>query len=131
MVVLSGRSLGVVAPAFAQRPQPCTVTLEDVDLVAEERRHLGLPNTRAVEAARRLDGPREDSDALVLLTTDRPDLREPAPAARPGRIDVALEVPPRDAAPEEFLGIGLQHAARPPGGTTAWAPPPPDPGGPG
>lgn len=78
-----------------------------------------------------LDGPREDSDALVLLTTDRPDLQEPAPAARPGRIDVAAEVPSRDAPPEEFLGIGREHAARLLGGTAAWAPPPRDPGGPG
>lgn len=78
-----------------------------------------------------MDGPREDSDALVLLTTDRPDLQEPAPAARPGRTDVAVEVPPWDAAPEEFIGAGRELTALPLGGTTAWAPPSADPGGPG
>jgi ATP-dependent 26S proteasome regulatory subunit len=44
-----------------------------------------------------LDGLAEDADVLFVLTTNRPDILEPALAARPGRIDQAIEVPPPDA----------------------------------
>src|ERR1044071_4688973 len=39
----------------------------------------------------------EDADILFVLTTNRPDHLEPALAARPGRIDLAIEVPLPDA----------------------------------
>jgi hypothetical protein len=39
----------------------------------------------------------EDEDLLFVLTTNRPDLIEPALAARPGRVDLALEIPLPDA----------------------------------
>ncbi len=39
------------------------------------------------------EGLAEDEDLLFVLTTNRPDLIEPALAARPGRIDLALEIP--------------------------------------
>ena len=42
-----------------------------------------------------MDGLAEDADVIFLLTTNRPDLLEPALAARPGRIDQAIEVPRR------------------------------------
>lgn len=35
----------------------------------------------------------DDADVAVVLTTNRPDLLEPALAARPGRVDLAVEVP--------------------------------------
>jgi ATP-dependent 26S proteasome regulatory subunit len=38
-----------------------------------------------------------DADILFLLTTNRPDILEPALASRPGRIDQAIEVPLPDA----------------------------------
>jgi SpoVK/Ycf46/Vps4 family AAA+-type ATPase len=34
---------------------------------------------------------------LFVLTTNRPDLLEPALAARPGRVDLAVEIPLPDA----------------------------------
>jgi len=40
-----------------------------------------------------MDGLREDSDVMVILTTNRPDQLEPALASRPGRIDQAIEFP--------------------------------------
>jgi len=40
-----------------------------------------------------MDGLREDADVLFILTTNRPDQLEPALAARPGRIDQAIEFP--------------------------------------
>src|SRR5262245_27608083 len=39
----------------------------------------------------------EDMEVLFLLTTNRPDILEPALAARPGRIDQAFEIPLPDA----------------------------------
>ena len=44
-----------------------------------------------------MDGLADDADLLFVLTTNRPDILEPALAARPGRIDQAIEVPPPDA----------------------------------
>ena len=40
-----------------------------------------------------MDGLREDADVIFILTTNRPDQLEPALAARPGRIDQAIEFP--------------------------------------
>ena len=46
-----------------------------------------------------VDGPAPDDDRGLELTTTRADLPEPAPAARPGRVDQAVELtlPDRDA----------------------------------
>lgn len=45
-----------------------------------------------------MDGLKEDADVLFILTTNRPEMLEPALAARPGRIDQAIEFPlPDDA----------------------------------
>jgi hypothetical protein len=115
VVVLTGRSLGFVGPAFAlaQSLQPCTIVLEDVDLVAEERTYGGPSNSVLFELLNAMDGLGEDSDTLVLLTTNRPDLLEPALAARPGRIDLAVEIPLPDAEGRRRLlqrygeGVGL------------------------
>jgi ATP-dependent 26S proteasome regulatory subunit len=66
--------------------------LEDVDLVAAER---FTRNSGGVlfELLNQLEGLEEDIDLLVVLTTNRPDIIEPALAARPGRVDLALEAP--------------------------------------
>jgi ATP-dependent 26S proteasome regulatory subunit len=40
-----------------------------------------------------MDGLAQDTDILFVLTTNRPDVLEPALASRPGRIDQAIEVP--------------------------------------
>lgn len=45
-----------------------------------------------------MDGLADDADVLFVLTTNRPDVLEPALAARPGRIDQAVELPLPDAA---------------------------------
>ena len=59
-----------------------------------------------------MDGLNEDCDVLFVLTTNRPDVLEPALSSRPGRIDQALEVPLPDADCRERLiglyGQGLQ-----------------------
>lgn len=93
-VLLTGEGLGQVSAAFsiARELAPATVVVEDVDLVAAERT---MPGSHGVlfELLNQLEGIAEDSDLLVVLTTNRPDLVEPALAARPGRVDLALELP--------------------------------------
>ncbi len=44
-----------------------------------------------------MDGLDEDADLIFLLTTNRADALEPALAARPGRVDAAVEITLPDA----------------------------------
>src|SRR5918994_2241315 len=100
VLLLSGRSYGLVAPAceLARNLQPSTVILEDVDLVAAERGMGPLgENPLLFELLNEMDGLAEDADVIFALTTNRPDLIEPELAARPGRIDQATEIPLPDA----------------------------------
>jgi ATP-dependent 26S proteasome regulatory subunit len=50
-----------------------------------------------------MDGAAPDADLLFLLTTNRADLLEPALAARPGRVDIAVEIALPDAPARERL----------------------------
>jgi ATP-dependent 26S proteasome regulatory subunit len=99
-VLLSGVSLKFVGEAaeLAVALQPALVVLEDVDLVAEHRdlRHEAQPLLFTVLEA--MDGLAGDADVAFLLTTNRPDLLEPALAQRPGRVDLAVEIPLPDRA---------------------------------
>jgi ATP-dependent 26S proteasome regulatory subunit len=87
------------------------VILEDVDLVAMDR---AFEPTNAIlfELLNGMDGLDEDHDVLFVLTTNRADLLEPALAARPGRIDQAVELPLPDTDGRRRLlalyGEGLQ-----------------------
>ncbi len=104
-LVLTGRSLGVVGSVtdLARTLQPAVVVLEDVDLVAAERSygHSGSPVLFDLLDA--MDGAAADADLLFVLTTNRADLLEPALAARPGRVDVAVEIDLPDAAARRRL----------------------------
>jgi cell division protease FtsH len=95
VVVLSGGALGAVGPVsrLARELAPSLVVLEDVDLVAEERTLMHGGGAILFELLNELDGMADDADVTVVLTTNRPDLLEPALAARPGRVDIAVEVP--------------------------------------
>jgi ATP-dependent 26S proteasome regulatory subunit len=99
VVLLTGRSLGLLeqATTLARDLAPATVVFEDIDLVAAERT---MPWSQGVlfDLLNQMEGVGPDADLLFLLTTNRPDLIEPALAARPGRVDLALEVPLPDAA---------------------------------
>lgn len=92
--VLTGRALraiGAVAD-LARDLQPAVVILEDVDLVAEDRSFGPSSSPVLFDLLDAMDGAAADADLLFLLTTNRADLLEPALAARPGRVDVAVEV---------------------------------------
>jgi cell division protease FtsH len=100
VILTTGRGLGLVQTVaeLARQLVPSMVVLEDVDLVAEERTMPGF-GARPVlfELLNEMDGLREDQDVIFVLTTNRPDILEPALAARPGRIDLAVELPVPDA----------------------------------
>jgi hypothetical protein len=114
VLLLTGAALGWIERccSIARALQPAMVVLEDVDLVAEERTRPGAGcNPLLFELLDQMDGLAEDADVIFLLTTNRPDLIEPALASRPGWIDQALEIPLPDAAGRrrlfELYGRGL------------------------
>jgi ATP-dependent 26S proteasome regulatory subunit len=73
------------------------VVLEDVDLVAEDRSFGPGSSPVLFDLLDAMDGAAPDADLLFVLTTNRADLLEPALAARPGRVDVAVEIDLPDA----------------------------------
>ena len=114
VLILSGGALGLVGPtcALARSLTPAVVVLEDVDLVAEERTMPGMGrNPLLFELLNEMEGMAEDADVSFLLTTNRPDILEPALAARPGRVDLAVQIDLPDAAGRaklfELYGAGL------------------------
>jgi cell division protease FtsH len=118
VIILSGASLGMVG-AFgnlARRLAPAVVVLEDVDLIAQERTFGPFGSSPALfELMNEMSGLAEDADVAFVLTTNRPDALEPALAARPGRVDLAVEIPLPDAAARRRLlelyavGLGLEE----------------------
>ena len=104
-LVLTGRSLVAVGAVtdLARALQPAVVVLEDVDLVAEERSMGPASSPVLFDLLDAMDGAAPDADLLFLLTTNRADLLEPALAARPGRVNVAVEIALPDAPARERL----------------------------
>lgn len=94
-IVLTGGATRAVGQAgtIARELQPATIVIEDVDLIAMDR-HLpgGEHNAVLFQLLNEMDGLAEDADVLFILTTNRVDMLEAALAARPGRIDQAVEV---------------------------------------
>nr|WP_237448515.1 ATP-binding protein [Nocardioides flavescens] len=135
VVLLAGQSLAFVSMAahLARAMQPAIVVLEDCDLVAEDR---GMdPGQRPLlfQLLDAMDGLDGDADVVFLLTTNRADLLERALAQRPGRVDLAVEVPLPDEAARRALyrlyasGLSVsdevldEAASRTPGVTASFA----------
>src|SRR5436190_5089066 len=116
VILLTGGALHMIRAAvgLARSLQPCIVVCEDVDLVAQERSYSesGSGNPVLFEMLNVIDGIEPDADVVFVLTTNRVDLLEPALAARPGRVDLALEIPLPDASARrrllELYGRGLE-----------------------
>jgi hypothetical protein len=98
-LLLTGRALHAIGAAaeLARDLQPAVVVLEDVDLVAEDRSFGPGSSPVLFDLLDAMDGAAADADLLFVLTTNRADLLEPALAARPGRVDVAIEIDLPDA----------------------------------
>lgn len=131
-ILLSGGSLALVSEAarMARALQPALVVLEDCDLVAEDRSFGHGPQPLLFELLDAMDGLDADADVAFVLTTNRVDMLERALAQRPGRVDLAVEIPRPDQAQRRELlrlyasGIGfgggaLDRAAAETEGTTA------------
>jgi cell division protease FtsH len=95
VVVLSGSALRFIgeACALARDLQPAMLVIEDVDLIAEDRNRMVGSAPLLFQLLNEMDGLGEDADVAFVLTTNRPDVLEPALASRPGRIDHAVELP--------------------------------------
>ena len=93
-LLLTGRALQAIGSAaeLARDLQPAVLVLEDVDLVAEDRSFGPGSSPVLFDLLDAMDGAAADADLLFVLTTNRADLLEPALAARPGRVDVAIEI---------------------------------------
>lgn len=131
-VLLSGGSLARISEAatMARALAPSIVVLEDCDLIAEDRSFGNGPQPLLFEVLDAMDGLENDCDVAFVLTTNRVDMLERALVQRPGRVDLAVEIPlPFEHERKELLrlysqGIGfssraLQAAAAQTAGTTA------------
>ncbi|HCC40644.1 MAG TPA: AAA family ATPase, partial [Arthrobacter bacterium] len=94
-ILLSGGSLARISEAarMARALQPSIVVLEDCDLIAEDRSFGHGPQPLLFEVLDAMDGLDNDADVAFVLTTNRPDMLERALAQRPGRVDLAVEIP--------------------------------------
>jgi hypothetical protein len=96
-LLITAEQVGLLGEYFrlARFLQPAMMVIEDVDLIARERVQMQNPGQEVLlnKLLNEMDGLREDADVLFVLTTNRPDQLEPALAARPGRIDQAIEFP--------------------------------------
>jgi cell division protease FtsH len=108
-VVLSGGALGRIREAclVARALQPSVIVIEDVDLIGEERMPWMGPvighHPLLFQLLSEMDGLDSDIDVTFLLTTNRPEILERALADRPGRVDLAAELPLPDAAARRRL----------------------------
>ncbi|MGO1545154.1 MAG: AAA family ATPase [Gulosibacter sp.] len=93
VILLTGTSIQFISTAaeIARTFSPSIVVLEDIDLVAMERHHS--PQPLLFEVLEALDGLDGDADVAFVMTTNRVDVLERALAQRPGRVDLAVEIP--------------------------------------
>ncbi len=105
VVLLRGASLTYISQAavIARALQPAIVVLEDCDLVAADRDFSPSGAPLLFEVLDALDGLDSDSDVTFLLTTNRVDILEEALVERPGRVDLAIEIPLPDRRERERL----------------------------
>jgi hypothetical protein len=100
-ILISGDQLQLVKECcqLARMLAPALVIMEDVDLIAAERDEKRHPAYQITlhQLLNEMDGLASNTEVLFLLTTNRPEAIEPAIAARPGRIDQAIEFPLPDA----------------------------------
>ncbi|WP_166354902.1 AAA family ATPase [Phytoactinopolyspora limicola] len=118
VVLLAGPAIRFVseACALARNLQPALIVLEDCDLVAEDRSFTPEGNPLLFTVLDEMEGLADDADVCFLLTTNRADLIDTALAQRPGRVDLAVEVPLPDPPGRRRLfeiygrGISVQPA---------------------
>ena len=117
VILLTGHSIRFIeaAAALARRLQPSMVVLEDVDLVATDRDYTPDGNPLLFSLLDAMDGIGADADVTFVLTTNRADILETALADRPGRVDLAIEIP----GPTRAAASGCSTSTR---ATCPWTP---------
>lgn len=105
VIVLTGHAMRFLEPAaaLARRLQPSMLILEDVDLVALDRDFSDDGNPMLFSLLDAMDGIGADADVTFVLTTNRVAMLERALAQRPGRVDLAVEIPLPGAQDRERL----------------------------
>jgi ATP-dependent Clp protease adapter protein ClpS len=106
-LLITAEQVGIIKEYFmlARLLQPSIVVIEDVDLIARDRTTMNSPCEEALlnTLLNEMDGLKEDAEIFFVLTTNRPEMLETALAARPGRIDQAIEFPLPDQSGREKL----------------------------
>lgn len=97
MLLISAEQVGLLGEymTLARLLQPSIVVMEDVDLIARDRKDMNSPCEEVMlnKLLNEMDGLKENADILFILTTNRPETLEAALASRPGRVDQAIEFP--------------------------------------
>ena len=93
LIVTAGH-YGMIKETFeiARALQPAMVVLEDIDLVGGHRDGPWAGGSTLNLLLNEMDGLAPEARLLFVLTTNRPEVLEPALAARPGRVDQAIEI---------------------------------------
>ncbi len=94
-LLLSGDKLAWLGDTIeaARLLAPAMVVIEDVDLIAAHRDGPWQHTPTALDRLlNEMDGVGADAQLIFLFTTNRPEVLEPALAARPGRVDQAIEI---------------------------------------
>src|SRR5439155_5980236 len=81
VLLMTGGSVRALESAcrLARMLTPATIIPEDVDLIGTERQHQTISaNALLFELLNQMDGLADDTDLLFVLTTNRPDILEPA-----------------------------------------------------
>jgi len=94
LIVTAGH-YGLLEETFeiARALQPALIVLEDVDLVGGHRDGPFATGGGTLNLLlNEMDGLAPEARMLFVLTTNRPEVLEPALAARPGRVDQVIEV---------------------------------------
>ncbi|HEU5474487.1 MAG TPA: ATP-binding protein [Actinophytocola sp.] len=104
-IIVSGQALRMIeaATTLARRLQPSVVVVEDVDLIAQDRMFSPTGNPLLFELLNQMEGVAADADVTFVLTTNRVEVLEHALTDRPGRVDLAVEIPRPDAGGRERL----------------------------
>ena len=96
-LLISAEQVGLLSEymTLARLLQPSIVVMEDVDLIARDRADMNSACEEVMlnKLLNEMDGLKQDSDIMFILTTNRPEALESALASRPGRVDQAIEYP--------------------------------------
>ena len=105
-LIVTAEQIGMIGQymQLARLLQPCVLFIEDADLIARSREYLGVDQEVLLnKLLNEMDGLHEDAKIMFILTTNRPSVLEAALAARPGRVDQAIEFPLPDEQCRERL----------------------------